>query len=102
MLRHLGFAKPTLFVLLVITLSMPARMQVQAQGKTLHVANAEPTSGLDPAISATSASARVWELMFDPLWDRDANFKPVPWLAEKWDMTEKGQVWTFTLRDGIK
>src|SRR5262245_11400308 len=102
MLRQLRFAKPILLCLLVISFAMPVILPVQAQGKTLHIANAEPTSGLDPAVSATSASARVWELLFDPLWDRDANFKPVPWLAEKWDMTEKGQVWTFTLRDGIK
>lgn len=102
MMRKLFLVKLLLFTVLIVGLVAPGVKAVQAQGKVLHVANAEPTAGLDPAISATSASVRVWELMFDPLWDRDANFKAIPWLASKWDMAEGGKTWTFTLRDGIK
>jgi peptide/nickel transport system substrate-binding protein len=69
--------------------------------RVLRIANAEPTQGTDPATAGTSASMRVVELMHDPLWDRDADFKPVPWLAESWEMTEDGKVWTFKLRDGL-
>src|SRR5258708_8939393 len=102
MLRKLHVSKLLILILLVAAVAVPGSRPAQAQDKVLHIANAEPTSGMDPAISATSASVRVWELMFDPLWDRDANFKPIPWLASKWDMSQGGQVWTFTLRDGIK
>lgn len=69
--------------------------------RILNIANAEPTQGTDPATAGTSASLRVVELMHDPLWDRDADFKAVPWLAESWEMTEEGKVWTFTLREGL-
>ena len=69
--------------------------------RILRIANAEPTQGTDPATAGTSASLRVVELMHDPLWDRDADFKSVPWLAESWEMTEDGKVWTFKLRAGL-
>lgn len=72
-----------------------------AAERVLRIANAEPTQGTDPATAGTSASLRVVELMHDPLWDRDADFKPIPWLAESWEMTEAGKVWTFTLREGL-
>src|SRR5258708_25889470 len=102
MLRKLHVSKLLILILLVAAVAVPGSRPAQAQDKVLHIANAEPTSGMDPAIAATSASTRVWELMFDPLWDRDANFKPIPWLAQKWDMADGGKTWTFTLRDGIK
>jgi peptide/nickel transport system substrate-binding protein len=74
----------------------------EPQGKkVLRIANAEPTQGTSPLTGGTSASMRVWELMHDPLWDRDENFKPVPWLAEKWDVSDDYKVWTFHLRDGL-
>ena len=69
--------------------------------RILRIANAEPTQGTDPATAGTSASIRVLELMHDPLWDRDENFKPIPWLAESWETTEEGKVWTFKLREGL-
>ncbi len=69
--------------------------------KVLRIANAEPTQGTSPLTGGTSASMRVWELMHDPLWDRDENFKPIPWLAEKWDVSEDFKVWTFYLLEGL-
>ena len=107
----------TLLVLLTLTVSAcaPAAPSAQPAGSTaesqtssesdtprvLRIANAEPTQGTDPATAGTSASLRVVELMHDPLWDRDENFQPVPWLAESWEMTEDGKVWTFKLRQGL-
>ena len=44
---------------------------------------------------------RVWELMHDGLWDRDENFQPTAWLAEKWETNSDSSQWTFTLRDGL-
>lgn len=69
--------------------------------KILRIANAEPTQGTSPLTGGTQASARVWELMHDGLWDRDENFKPIPWLAEKWEVNDDFTEWTFYLRDGL-
>ena len=37
----------------------------------------------------------------DGLWDRDASFQPVPWLAESWDTSPDSTIWTFHLRPGL-
>jgi peptide/nickel transport system substrate-binding protein len=74
----------------------------EPQGKkVLRIANAEPTQGTSPLTGGTCASSKVWDLMHDPLWDRDENFEPVSWLAEKWDVSDDSKVWTFYLRDGL-
>ena len=40
----------------------------------------------------------VWE----PLITQDDNAAPIPCLAESWEMSEDGKVWTFHLRQGVK
>lgn len=40
----------------------------------------------------------VWE----PLITQDTNGTPIPCLAESWEMSEDGKVWTFNLRQGVK
>ncbi len=112
--RCLGMRSIALSLLLIITLAAcaptapaggtPATGEASSAAtgpRILRIANAEPTQGTDPATAGTSASIRVLELMHDPLWDRDENFKPIPWLAESWEMLEDGKVWTFTLRQGL-
>jgi ABC-type transport system substrate-binding protein len=72
------------------------------RGGTLVVAfNADPET-LDPHISTALLAARVLGLMHDNLINRDydGSFKPA--LAEKWDMSPDGKVYTFTLKKGVK
>jgi peptide/nickel transport system substrate-binding protein len=69
--------------------------------KVLRIANAEPTQGTSPLTGGTCASSKVWDLMHDPLWDRDENFEPIPWLAERWETNEDFTTWTFYLKDGL-
>jgi ABC-type transport system substrate-binding protein len=72
------------------------------RGGTLVVAfNADPET-LDPHISTALLAARVLALMHDNLINRDydGSFKPA--LAEKWDMSPDGKVYTFTLKKGVK
>lgn len=40
----------------------------------------------------------VWE----PLVSQDGDGNPIPCLAESWDMSEDGKVWTFNLRRDVK
>lgn len=58
---------------------------------------------LDPAIITDGISARVTNQIFEGLvkFDKDTT-NVVPSLAEKWDVSADGKVWTFTLRKGVK
>src|SRR3979409_1617293 len=87
------------FALLVAL--VPAAASSAASPRVLRIANAEPTLGTSPLDGSTSASMRVWDLMHDGLWARDASFQPVPWLAESWETSPDSTMWTFHLRPGL-
>jgi peptide/nickel transport system substrate-binding protein len=72
------------------------------KGGTLVVAfNADPET-LDPHISTALLAARAIALINENLINRDydGSFKPA--LAEKWDISPDGKVYTFTLKKGVK
>jgi peptide/nickel transport system substrate-binding protein len=72
------------------------------RGGTLVVAfNADPET-LDPHITTALLASRVIALIHDNLINRDydGSFKPA--LAEKWDVSPDGKVYTFTLKKGVK
>ena len=72
------------------------------RGGTLVVAfNADPET-LDPHITTALLASRVLALIHDNLINRDydGSFKPA--LAEKWDISSDGKVYTFTLKKGVK
>jgi oligopeptide transport system substrate-binding protein len=59
---------------------------------------AEPPS-LDPGLAADTTSANVIRNLMDPLTVLDENLVAQPNLAESWDESEDGTVYTFTLRE---
>ena len=61
----------------------------------------EPTS-IDPQLSTDIIGGTVDELITEGLLRRSKDGKPTAGLAEKWEVTPDGLVWTFHLRDGIK
>ena len=71
------------------------------QGRTLVVAMQEDASSLDPhlkdAIELTYA-----EHIYEPLIAADVNLKPIPCLAESWQVLPDGLTWKFKLRKGVK
>jgi len=72
------------------------------RGGTLVVAfNADPET-LDPHITTALLASRVIALINENLINRDydGSFKPA--LAEKWDISPDGKVYTFTLKKGVK
>jgi peptide/nickel transport system substrate-binding protein len=65
-------------------------------------AQGEPVC-LDPPIITDGISGRVINQVFEGLVKFDgATTNPVPALAEKWNTSADGKVWTFTLRKGVK
>ena len=63
--------------------------------------SAEPGS-IDPQISTDIVGGSVNDLITEGLLKMDKNKKVTGGLAEKWDVSQDGLVWTFHLRDGIK
>jgi peptide/nickel transport system substrate-binding protein len=58
---------------------------------------------LDPAVVTDGESVMVCTNIFDTL----VAFKPgsteiMPWLAESWETSEDGKIWTFKIREGVK
>ncbi|MCX7781424.1 MAG: ABC transporter substrate-binding protein [Negativicutes bacterium] len=54
--------------------------------------------GYDPG---TDMSPFIRTLIFNCLVELDADFKLTPGLAERWEMTPDGKMWTFYLRKGV-
>ena len=61
----------------------------------------EPTS-IDPQITTDIPGGTVDELILEGLLRKDKTGKSVAGIAEKWEKSEDGLVWTFHLRDGVK
>ena len=57
---------------------------------------------LDPHLSGDSTSARYVVELFSGLVTYDPNLELVPDLAETWDVSEDGMVYTFQLREDAK
>ena len=57
---------------------------------------------LDPAVGSDCASSIAYVNLYDALTYTDLNNESQPQLAEKWDMSEDGSVWTFHLRKDAK
>ena len=73
----------------------------QKGGNLVVAFNADPET-LDPHITTALLAARVLALIHDNLINRDfdGSFKPA--LAEKWDVSADGKVYTFSLKSGVK
>jgi peptide/nickel transport system substrate-binding protein len=65
-------------------------------------AQGEPVQ-LDPAVITDGISSRLTRQIYDGLVKyRGATTEVEPALAEKWDVSRDGKVWTFQLRKGVK
>ena len=59
---------------------------------------------LDPALAYDTASAEIIQNVYDTLvfYDGEATDKFVPKLAESWEISADGSVFTFKIRSGVK
>lgn len=72
----------------------------ESSGGELNIAiNAQPPS-LDPQVSTATATRDTARLVFESLMVLNADFEPVPFLAEDVEV-EDNQRFTFTLREGV-
>jgi len=72
------------------------------RGGTFVFGRSADAKGLDPATMTDGESAMVATNLFDTLVAYDADtLGIVPSLAERWEKSADGTVWTFALRDGV-
>jgi peptide/nickel transport system substrate-binding protein len=91
-------AKLTLLVAVTILMgALPAGAQTFVFG-----AQGEPVQ-LDPAVITDGISSRITRQIFEGLVKyKGATTEVEPALAEKWEVSGDGRVWTFQLRRGVK
>lgn len=70
-------------------------------GGTLVAATPAEPDQLDPHITSAYTSFQVLENVFDTLVEPDDSLQMVPALAESWEISEDGLVYTFDMRDGV-
>lgn len=70
-------------------------------GGTLVVAIGSDPGHLNPAITTSGGTHTASELLYNGLVELDDNGNPVPGLAESWEITEDGAVYTFSLQEGV-
>jgi len=79
----------------------PRPSSLPGQGKTLRLFEGEPAI-LDPALVQDSTSAAYVVEIFSGLVTLDEHLKVVPDIAERWEISQDGTVYTFHLREGVQ
>lgn len=72
----------------------------QPRADLVFLNGAEPET-LDPALITGQPEGRVANALFEGLLAFDRDGKPQPGMAESWEVSPDGRVYTFTLRDGL-
>ncbi|MGQ9677638.1 MAG: ABC transporter substrate-binding protein, partial [Chloroflexota bacterium] len=73
--------------------------------RTIRIASAESGGAketMDPAFSAVDTDGARTCMVYNRLVRPNSSFRVQPELAESWEANEKGDVWTFHLRKGVK
>jgi peptide/nickel transport system substrate-binding protein len=72
-----------------------------AKEKWLRVTFAWPCY-IDPAVGSDQASSATLANLYDTLVFPNTGGGVDAWVAEKWDISQDGKTWTFTIKKGIK
>jgi dipeptide transport system substrate-binding protein len=89
---------------LLCAVAVPALMAfTPASAKTLVYCSEGSPENFYPGVNTTGTSFDVTEQIYDNIVDFErGGTKVVPGLAEKWDISKDGLVYTFHLRKGVK
>jgi len=74
---------------------------VSSSGGVLQLADIDPTT-LDPAVSTEVTSAQYIMEIYSGLLKLDKNLEPVADIAQNWEISSDGTVYTFHLRQDVK
>src|SRR2546430_6613320 len=88
--------------LLGMTSALQAASTQPKRGGTITLAVSKELALMNPLINTSSTESRIRELMFEPLLARDAKGAIQSRLAESWETSKDGKLYTFHLRKGVK
>ncbi len=71
-------------------------------GGTLKVGLQADPAELDPGKTSLTAAWHVIEHVYSTLVGTSSSLEPIPALAESWDISEDGLVYTFHIRQGVR
>lgn len=86
--------------LAVIVALAACQKREQAADQIVFAVESNPTT-LDPRIGTSEVTQHIYEMMFNSLVQRDANFQYAPDLAERWDNPDP-KTFVFHLRRGVR
>lgn len=92
------------YVLVMFSLLMiitPTASLSVAEEPTLRIALPSPPQTLNVWSGTSSWTIIVLNFIYEPLATIGPESKYVPWLAESWNVSSDGKVWTIRLREGI-
>lgn len=73
-----------------------------AQGTVLKVIPYADLKVVDPIWTTSTITTHHSYMIYDTLVAMDENFNVQPQMLEKWDISDDGMTYTFTLRDGLR
>ncbi len=94
--------KKLFLILTLLMFALSCGNKNGSNGSTFTLNIVTDPSSIDPQLTTDVPGGTVDELILEGLLRKDKNGKSVAGLAEKWEKSEDGLVWTFHLRDGLK
>ncbi len=94
--------KILIITLLVAMIALPIAPVRSAEEPVLRIALPSPPQTLNPWSDTSTWTIIVLDMIFEPLATTNPEGKYIPWLAESWEASPDGKVWTIKLRKGIK
>jgi oligopeptide transport system substrate-binding protein len=106
-LRLPAFLFSSFILLLCLLLPGCAKRETAVEAgirtKTLIVGNGAEPASLDPHVLVTGTDYNIAKVLYEGLTSKDeATFKPVPAVAERWEVSPDGLVYTFHLRHAAR
>jgi len=84
------------------TVALPGASFAQKKGGDVVIAMVQAPPSLDAHVTSAQAARNVTLHLYETLYARDENAKPVPELAEGVKISEDGKTYVFPIRKGVK
>ena len=96
-----GVSTWTLILLLLLLLPLESVSETK-RGGTITVAIRNDLVLMNPLVATGSTEQTIRELMFEPLLGLDLKGNLQPYLAESWQVSNDGRLYTLRLRRGVR
>ncbi len=89
-------------LLLTAVIALPSIPVGLAEEPTLRIALPSPPQTLNAWSDTSTWTIITLDMIYEPLATTDPDGKYIPWLAESWEASPDGKVWTIKLRKDVK